>query len=80
MVTATPPAKISTKKIVDLWASLPPNYSEADLGANLVARIFDYLGLNHHQIKNNLNIGRGLQPDYLIYNDPGQPPVLVIET
>lgn len=48
MITATPPpAKTSSKKIVDLWASLPTSYSEADLGANFMARLFDYLGLNH---------------------------------
>jgi chromosome partitioning protein len=79
MVTATAPAKISSKKIVDLWASLPSDYLEKDLGANFVAKIFDYLGLNHHQIKNTPNIGSGLQPDYLIYNDPEQAPILVIE-
>jgi chromosome partitioning protein len=80
MVTATPPtAKISSKKIVDLWASLPTSYSEADLGANFMARLFDYLGLNHHQIKNTPGIGTGLKPDYLIYNDPDQPPILAIE-
>jgi chromosome partitioning protein len=79
MVTATPPAKVSSKKIVDLWASLPMSYSEANLGANFVARIFDYLGLNHRQIRNNPNIGAGLIPDHLIYNDPTQPPILAIE-
>jgi chromosome partitioning protein len=80
MITATPPpAKTSSKKIVDLWASLPTIYSEADLGANFMAKIFDYLGLNHHQIKNTPGIGAGLRPDYLIYNDPEQPPVLAIE-
>jgi chromosome partitioning protein len=79
MVIATPPAKISSKKIVDIWASLPTSYSEADLGANLIAKIFDYLGFNRHQIKNTPTIGKGLQPDYLLYNDPAQPPVLVIE-
>jgi chromosome partitioning protein len=80
MITATPPpAKTSSKKIVDLWASLPTIYSEADLGANFMARLFDYLGLNHHQIKNTPGIGAGLKPDYLIYNDPEQPPILAIE-
>jgi chromosome partitioning protein len=80
MITATPPpAKTSSKKIVDLWASLPTIYSEADLGANFMARLFDYLGLNHHQIKNTPGIGAGLRPDYLIYNDPDQPPILAIE-
>jgi chromosome partitioning protein len=80
MVTATPPtAKISSKKIVDIWTSLPSNYLEPNLGANFVVKIFDYLGLNHEQIKNNPNIGAGLKPDYLIYNDPAQNPVLVIE-
>jgi chromosome partitioning protein len=80
MVTATPPtAKISSKKIVDLWASLPTSYSEADLAASFMVRLFDYLGLNHYQIKNTPGIGAGLKPDYLIYNDPAQPPILAIE-
>ena len=80
MITATPPpAKTSSKKIVDLWASLPTSYSEADLGATFMARLFDYLGLNHHQIKNTPDIGARLKPDYLIYNDPAQPPILAIE-
>ena len=80
MITATPPpAKTSSKKIVDLWASIPTSYSEADLGATFMARLFDYLGLNHHQIKNTPDIGARLKPDYLIYNDPAQPPILAIE-
>ena len=79
MTTATPPPKISSREIVDLWASLPTSYPEADLGASFMARLFDYLGLNHHQIKNTPGIGAGLRPDYLIYNDPAQPPILAIE-
>jgi chromosome partitioning protein len=79
MVTATPPPKISSKKIVDLWASLPTKYAEKDLGHNFMPEIFKYLGLNHHQIKNEPNIGAGLIPDHLIYNDPTQPPILAIE-
>ncbi len=80
MVIATPPpAKISSKKIVDLWASLPTSYLESDLGSNFMPRLFDYLGVNHLQIKNTPNIGNNLKPDYLIYNDPAQPPVLAIE-
>lgn len=60
MITATPPsAKTSSKKIVDLWASIPTSYSEADLGASFMAKLFDYLGLNHHQIKNTPSIGVG---------------------
>ncbi|WP_310488311.1 AAA family ATPase [Chamaesiphon sp. VAR_69_metabat_338] len=80
MITATPPpAKTSSKKIVDLWASIPTSYPEADLAANFMVKLFDYLGLNHHQIKNTPGIGAGLRPDYLIYNDPAQPPILAIE-
>ena len=80
MVTATPPpAKISSKNIVDLWASFPTIYSEPDFAASFMVRLFDYLGLNHHQIKNTPGIGAGLKPDYLIYNDPAQPPILAIE-
>ena len=80
MITATPPpAKTSSKKIVDLWASIPTSYPEADLAANFMVKLFDYLGLNHHQIKNTPDIGARLKPDYLIYNDPAQPPILAIE-
>ncbi|WP_310425993.1 AAA family ATPase [Chamaesiphon sp. VAR_48_metabat_135_sub] len=82
MVIATPStAKLSSKKIVDLWSSLPTEYLEKDLGHNFMSKLFEYLGLTHNQIKNEPNIGtgKGLQPDYLIYNDPTHSPVLVIE-
>ncbi|WP_295619295.1 AAA family ATPase [Chamaesiphon sp. GL140_3_metabinner_50] len=79
VIAAPPPAKVSSRRIVDLWASLPTDYKESDLGSNFMLRLFDYLGVNHSQIKSEPAIGRGLKPDYLIYNDPEQPPVLVIE-
>lgn len=79
VIAAPPPAKVSSRRIVDLWASLPTKYSEPDLEVNFMPRLFDYLGFNHHQIKNDPTIGTGLKPDYLIYNDPEQPPVLAIE-
>jgi chromosome partitioning protein len=81
VIAAPPPAKVSSRKIVDLWANLPTKYSEPDLGLNFMLRLFDYLGVNHSQVKNQPSIGisKGLKPDYLIYNDPAQPPVLAIE-
>jgi chromosome partitioning protein len=72
-------SKISAKKIVEIWDSLPENYCEADLGAHLVSKIFEHLTDNFAQVKLNPSIGRGLIPDYLIYRDINQPPAIVVE-
>ncbi len=55
MITATPPpAKTSSKKIVDLWASLPTSYSEADLGANFIADVIEQQGFTGKQVNTRL--------------------------
>lgn len=43
--------------------------------------IWEVLGLNISQIKSGVNLGKGagLKADFLIYQNPAQPPVLVVE-
>ena len=80
MVLAAP--KVSIKEqVIELWKQLPKDYAENNLELNFVSPLLKLLGLNINQIKagKNLGIGCGLKPDYLIYNDVSQPPVLVIE-
>jgi chromosome partitioning protein len=89
MVIATPlhdretasKSSVTAKQLVDIWSSLPNDYSEAELDRHLVSKIFEHLGYDRHQVKNQHNIGiaAALKPDYLIYNDPSKPPVLVVE-
>jgi chromosome partitioning protein len=89
MVIATPlhdrnttaKSSVTTKQLVEIWSSLPNDYPEAELDRHLVSKIFEHLGYDRHQVKNQHNIGiaAALKPDYLIYNDPSKPPVLVVE-
>jgi chromosome partitioning protein len=75
-------SRISAKRVVEIWDSLPENYAEADLGANLVSKIFEHLTESFEQVKLTPSIGksgRGLIPDYLIYQDITKPPVIVVE-
>ena len=66
--------------VINRWASLPSNYSEAHLAMNLMPLIWDAIGLNFDQIKaGNLGAGIGLRPDYLIYNKLNEPPRIVVE-
>ena len=67
--------------IIQRWTQIPTTYAEANLEANFVNFIWQALGLNPHQIKANpgLGTGTGLKPDFLIYQNPSQPPVLVVE-
>jgi cellulose biosynthesis protein BcsQ len=67
--------------LIQRWTQIPTTYAEANLEANLVNFIWQALGLNPHQIKANpgLGTGTGLKPDFLIYQNPSQPPVLVVE-
>jgi chromosome partitioning protein len=75
-------SRISAKRVVEIWDSLPENYAEADLGANLVSKIFEHLTESFEQVKLTPSIGKsgtGLIPDYLIYQDITKPPVIVVE-
>jgi chromosome partitioning protein len=75
-------SKISAKKIVEIWDSLPGNYAETELGANLVSKIFEHVTENFHQVRLTPSIGKvgaGLIPDYLIYQDTTKPPMMVVE-
>jgi chromosome partitioning protein len=89
MVIATPlhdretasKSSVTAKQLVDIWSSLPNDYSEAQLCPHLVSKIFEHLGYDRHQVKiqKNIGIAAALKPDYLIYQDPNQPPVLVVK-
>jgi hypothetical protein len=77
-------SKISAKRVVEIWDSLPEDYSEAELGANLVSKIFEHLTESFEQVRLTPSIGKsrkGLIPDYLIYKDKDmtEPPVIVVE-
>ena len=66
--------------VINRWASLPSNYSEAHLAMNLMPLIWDAIGLNFDQVTTkNLGAGIGLKPDYLIYNKLNEPPRIVVE-
>jgi chromosome partitioning protein len=68
------------KSVVDLWSQIADNYSEPDLASNFMPFMFKTLGIKI-EIKNQPNIGSGLslKPDYLIYQDLLESPVLVVE-
>lgn len=72
----------STKRygsVVKRWLDIQTDCSENDLEFELMAVMWDSLGLKTGQKKKNPNIGGGCIPDWLIYQDPAQPPVLVVE-
>lgn len=69
------------KRIVDRWLKIDPDYSESDLGANLLIPMLDELGVGFENRKTTPSIGIGsvLKPDYLVYADLAEIPVLAIE-
>jgi len=76
MVTRT-----GTTKVIERWKQIPTDYKEPNLEKNLVMVIWEALDLNLSQVKSEAHLGKGtgLIPDFLIYQDPTQPPVLVVE-
>jgi chromosome partitioning protein len=78
-IAAPPKFKVTTKQIVDTWTSLPDDFLEKDLSQHIVSQIFTHLGYQFDRVKNQPTIGTGLIPDFLVYNDINQPPVLVVE-
>ncbi|MBD2119413.1 ParA family protein [Trichocoleus sp. FACHB-262] len=72
----------STKRyssVVKRWENIQTDCAEGDLEFQLMTVMWKALGLDTPQIKKNPNIGSGCIPDWLIYQDPTQPPVLVVE-
>ncbi len=69
------------KRIIDRWLKIDPDYSEADLGTNLLIPMLDELGVGFENRKTtpSIGIGSGLRPDLLVYTDLTEPPVLAIE-
>jgi cellulose biosynthesis protein BcsQ len=76
MVTRT-----GATKVINQWKQIPTNYGEGDLEKHLVMLIWQTLNLKASHIKSGVNLGHGsgLKADFLIYQDPTQPPVLVVE-
>jgi chromosome partitioning protein len=88
MVSTAPPqpkktfkSNITARQLVDIWSSLPTDSNEPELCLHLVSKIFEHLGYGHDRVKiqPNISSGAALKPDYLIYNDSTQAPVLVVE-
>jgi len=71
----------STTQVIDRWKQIPISYSEPDVEQHLMTLIWEALELDFTQVKKNcgLGTGTGLIPDFLVYQDPAQPPVLVVE-
>lgn len=71
----------NTTKVIQQWHKIPTSCSESDLEKNLVMLIWQALGLGVPHIKSGawLGAGAGLKADFLIYQDPAKPPVLVVE-
>ncbi|HEY9748260.1 MAG TPA: ParA family protein [Allocoleopsis sp.] len=78
-MTSTTTSTKSYSSVVKRWLEIPTSYLENDLEANLMVEMWRALGLHINQVKKNPSIGSGCIPDWLIYQDPSQPPVLVIE-
>jgi chromosome partitioning protein len=77
---ATTLNKISYDNIIQIWKSLPNDYSEQNLELNFIQPLLLSLNLEISQILNiHLGIGSGLKPDRLIYPNLDKPPALVIE-
>jgi hypothetical protein len=71
----------SITRVIERWQKIPTSCTESDLEKHLVMLIWEALDLNPLQIKSGVNLGRGavLKADFLIYQDPAKPPVLVVE-
>ena len=69
------------EKVINLWKKLPQNYNERSLETDFVSPLLRHLGLDIKQTPAEpyLGKGSGLTPDYLVYRDLDQPPILVIE-
>ncbi|MBD2578988.1 AAA family ATPase [Oscillatoria sp. FACHB-1406] len=69
------------QKIVHRWKQIPLDYSEQGIELHLVQPMFEALGYSTGLVKSNVSLGTGsgLKADHLIFTDPTQPPVLVVE-
>lgn len=62
--------------LVNKWSNLQPKALEAQLNAQFTNFIWEYLGFEYAV---GTNIGQGLIPDYILYDDSSKP-LLVVET
>lgn len=77
-MTSTSTSTKSYSRVVQTWLQIPTDYKETELENTLMSVMWNALDLNPKQIRKG-GIGNGLVPDYLIYQDPTKPPVLVVE-
>ncbi len=77
-MTSTSISTKSYSSVVKTWLGIPTDYKETELESALMSVMWNALGLEPKQIRKG-GIGSGLVPDYLIYQDPAKPPVLVVE-
>jgi cellulose biosynthesis protein BcsQ len=68
-------------EVINQWKQLPAACSESDMEHGLMPLIWKALKLNLIQVKKSCHLGKGtgLIPDFLIYQDPTQAPILVVE-
>ena len=64
------------QQTIERWKKLSIKETEADLEAKLINGMWEELGVG---FRKDFNIGPGLFADYLVYQDIGQLPVLVVE-
>ena len=71
----------SITRVIERWQKIPTSCAESDLEKHLVMLIWEALDLTPLQVKSGVSLGKGagLKADFLIYQDPAQPPVLVVE-
>lgn len=67
------------RQTIERWKQIPTSYAEADLEANLVTLMWKELGINFPNIQKGAQVGPGLKPDWLVYQDTEKPPILVVE-
>ena len=69
------------EEVINIWKKIPHKCSETNLENHFVSPLLKFLGLDIDRILVNpkLGTGAGLKPDYLVYRDIHEPPVLVIE-
>ena len=67
------------QQTIERWKKIPTTYAEAELEAHLVTLMWQELGVDFTSLKSGAMVGTGLKPDYLVYQDTSQQPILVVE-
>ena len=67
------------QQTIERWKKIPTSYAEKDLEDHLVTLMWQELGVDFTSLKGGAMVGAGLKPDYLVYQDISQQPILVVE-